>query len=68
MADRLDSERLRVLCDGQTGGLTDRWTFAILELLSRLKRDQESQSGRMLQIHRLDPEEYKSKFTSTIFW
>ena len=68
MADRLDSERLRVFCDGQTDGLTDRWTFAIPELLLRLKRDQESQSGRMLQIHRLDPEEYKSKFTSTIFW
>ena len=37
MADRLDFERLRGFCDGQTDGLTDRRTFAIIESLSRLK-------------------------------
>ena len=33
IADRLDSEMLRGFCDGRTDGQT----FAILELLSRLK-------------------------------
>ena len=33
MADMCNSERLRGFGNGQT----DRWTFAILELLSRLK-------------------------------
>ena len=37
IADRLDFERLRGFCDGQTDGLTDRRTFAIIESLSRLK-------------------------------
>ena len=37
IADRLDFERLRGFCDGQTDGLTDRRTFAIVESLSRLK-------------------------------
>ena len=41
MADSYDSERLRgggMVAEWQTDGWTDRWTFAILELLSQLKR------------------------------
>ena len=34
MVDRSNSERLRGFGNGQT----DRWTFAILESLSRLKK------------------------------
>ena len=45
MANRSNSEMLRGFCDGQTDGRTDRQTdgqtdrrtFAIVELLSRLK-------------------------------
>ena len=41
MADRPDSERLRGFGNGQTDRqmerLTDRWTFAILKSLLRLK-------------------------------
>ena len=40
MADRLDFERLRGFCDGQTDGLTDGRIFAILESLLRLKKQE----------------------------
>ena len=43
MANSYGSERLRggrggMVAEWQTDGWTDRWTFAILELLSQLKR------------------------------
>ena len=40
MADRHDSERLRGFGDG----LTDEWTFAIVELLLRLKTKKQAEN------------------------